>query len=99
MDEKIDLILLKLKELRTEVDEIKQLVESHRVEHGFQKMQDGGINANFGGDQQQPPQGPPTGMPPGMGGGGFGQGAGYQMPGQGMPMRQPMQDPTRPPGM
>ena len=95
MDEKIDLILLKLKELRTEVDEIKLLVESHRVEHGFQKMQDGGINANFGGDQQQPPQGPPTGMPPGMGGGGMG--AGYQMPGMGAP---PMGgDASRPPGM
>ena len=54
------------------------------MEHGFDKMQDGGVNRNFGG---------PSGMPPGMGGGGMDRG--YGMPGMG----SPMQDPSRPPGM
>ena len=55
------------------------------MEHGFEKMQDGGVNRNFGG---------PTGMPPGMGSGG-GMDRGYGMPGMG----SPMSDPSRPPGM
>ena len=89
MEDKLDLILLKIKTLERKIDDISKTVEAHRVEHGFEKMQDGGINRNFGGA--------PQGMP-GSGGGGMmppGMGAGYQMPGQGMPM----QDPSRPPGM
>ena len=85
MEDKLDLILLKIKTLERKIDEITKTVEAHRVEHGFSKMQDGGVNANFGGQPQNMP-----GMP-GMGG----MGQGYQMPGQGMPM----QDPSRPPGM
>ena len=65
MEDKIDLILYKLKDLKKEIDEIKAIVNAHRVEHGFAKMQDGGVNAQFGGQQQQ--SGPP-GM---MGGGGM----------------------------
>ena len=66
MEDKIDLILYKLKDLQKELAEIKSTVEAHRVEHGFEKMQPGGVNRQFGGggDQQQ---GPP-GMPPGMAG-------------------------------
>tara|TARA_S200000501_G_C20791272_1_gene729640 strand:+ start:130 stop:405 length:276 start_codon:yes stop_codon:yes gene_type:complete len=91
MEDKIDLILYKLKDLKKEIDEIKAIVNAHRVEHGFAKMQDGGVNAQFGGQQQQ--SGPP-GM---MGGGGMpGMGGGYQRPGMGAP---PQQDPSRPPGM
>tara|TARA_B100000941_G_scaffold46466_1_gene29011 strand:- start:1882 stop:2148 length:267 start_codon:yes stop_codon:yes gene_type:complete len=88
MEDKLDLILLKIKTLERKIDDITKTVEAHRVEHGFEKMQDGGINRNFGGS--------PSGMP-GSGGGMMppGMGAGYQMPGQGMPM----QDPSRPPGM
>jgi len=85
MEDKIDLILYKVKELQKELAEIKATVEAHRVEHGFQKMQDGGINANFGAPTQSGPPG--MGMP--------GMGAGYQQPGMGAPM----QDPSRPPGM
>ena len=85
MEDKIDLILYKLKDLQKEIAQIKETVEAHRVEHGFEKMQDGGINRNFGG---------PTGMPPGMGSGG-GMDRGDGMPGMG----SPMQDPSRPPGM
>jgi len=87
IDDKLELILLKIKEIDKKLDTITKTVESHRLEHGFQKMQDGGINQQFG----DTPQGPPTGMPPGMGG----MGQGYQMPGMG----SPMQDPSRPPGM
>ena len=85
MEDKLDLILLKIKTLERKIDEITKTVEAHRLEHGFEKMQDGGINRNFGG---------PTGMPPGMGSGG-GMDRGYGMPGMG----SPMSDPSRPPGM
>ena len=88
MEDKLDLILLKIKTLERKIDEISKTVEAHRVEHGFEKMQDGGINRNFGGSPQGMPASGGGMMPPGMG-------AGYQMPGQGMPM----QDPSRPPGM
>tara|TARA_B100001996_G_C18289264_1_gene450101 strand:+ start:98 stop:376 length:279 start_codon:yes stop_codon:yes gene_type:complete len=88
--DQLDLILLKVKDLDKKINKIQETVESHRLEHGFQKMQDGGINQPFAGE---PNQGPPTGMPPGMGG----MGAGYQMPGMGAP---PMGgDASRPPGM
>ena len=84
MEDKIDLILYKLKDLQKELAEIKQTVEAHRVEHGFEKMQTGGVNKNFG-QVGQVPQGPP----------GMGMGQGYNMPGSGMPMN----DPSMPPGM
>ena len=76
-------MMKKLKDLKKELDEVKAIVEAHRVEHGFAKMQDGGVNANFGGQQQ--------GGPPGMGGmngGGMPMGAG------GMPPPQPPQAPA-----
>ena len=92
MEDKIDLILYKLKDLKKEIEEIKAIVEAHRVEHGFAKMQDGGVNANFGGQQQQ---GPPGMMGGGMPMGGPGMGGGYQQPGMGAPMS----DPSSPPGM
>jgi len=91
MEDKIDLILYKLKDLKKEIDEIKAIVNAHRVEHGFAKMQDGGVNSQFGGQQQS---GPPGMM--GGGGGMPGMGGGYQRPGMGAP---PQQDPSRPPGM
>ena len=78
MEDKIDLILYKLKDLKKEIEEVKAIVEAHRIEHGFAKMQDGGINANFGGQTQ--------GGPPGMG-------AGYQQPGMGAPMQDPSRPP------
>lgn len=84
MEDKIDLILYKLKDLQKELAEIKQTVEAHRVEHGFEKMQTGGVNKNFG-QVGQVPQGPP----------GMGMGQGYNMPGSGMPI----DDPSMPPGM
>mgnify|MGYP001223376703 CR=1 FL=1 len=90
MEDKIDLILYKLKDLQKELAEVKATVESHRVEHGFEKMKPGGVNRQFGGDQEMT-QGPP-GMPPGMGSGG-GMDFGYGMPGSGMPI----DDPSMPP--
>ena len=92
MEDKLDLILLKIKTLERKIDDISKTVEAHRVEHGFAKMQDGGVNANFGGQQQQ---GPPGMMGGGMPMGGPGMGGGYQQPGMGAPMS----DPSRPPGM
>jgi len=97
MEDKLDLILLKIKTLERKIDDITKTVEAHRIEHGFAKMQDGGVNQQMGG-------GTPAGMPGsgGMSGGnGFpgmgmpGMGGGYQQPGMGAPQ----QDPSRPPGM
>ena len=85
MEDKLDLLLSKLNKLEETILEMKETIDAHRVEHGFAKMQDGGVNRNFGG---------PSGMPPGMGSGG-GMDRGYGMPGMG----SPMQDPSRPPGM
>ena len=89
MEDKIDLILYKLKDLQKELIEIKSTVEAHRVEHGFEKMQPGGVNRQFGGggDQQQDLH-----MPSYMGSGG-GMDFGYGMPGSGMPI----DDPSMPP--
>ena len=92
MEDKLDLLLAKLIKLEKTIESMKTTMEAHRVEHGFAKMQDGGVNANFGGQQQQ---GPPGMMGGGMPMGGPGMGAGYQQPGMGAPMS----DPSRPPGM
>ena len=88
MEDKIDLILYKLKDLQKELADIKSTVEAHRVEHGFEKMQPGGVNKNFGGDAMSSH----SNMPPGMGSGG-GMDFGYGMPGSGMPI----DDPSMPP--
>ena len=40
MEDKLDLILLKIKTLERKIDEITKTVEAHRLEHGFEKMQD-----------------------------------------------------------
>ena len=92
MEDKLDLLLSKLNKLEETILEMKETIDAHRVEHGFAKMQDGGVNANFGGQQQQ---GPPGMMGGGMPMSGPGMGGGYQQPGMGAPM----QDPSRPPGM
>ena len=92
MEDKLDLLLAKLIKLEKTIESMKTTMEAHRVEHGFAKMQDGGVNANFGGQQQQ---GPPGMMGGGMPMGGPGMGGGYQQPGMGAPMS----DPSRPPGM
>ena len=100
MEDKLDTILLKLSKLQKSVDALKEVMDAHKVEHGFAKMQDGGVNAQFTGQQSPPgmggggmPMGGGGGMPQGMPGMGQGMGQGYQMPGQGMPI----DDPTRPP--
>ena len=95
MEDKLDLLLAKLIKLEKTIESMKATMEAHRVEHGFAKMQDGGVNAQFTGQQSPPGMGGggmPQGGPPGIG---HGMGQGYQLPGQGMPM----QDPSRPPGM
>ena len=81
----LELMLAKINKLEQAINSMKETMEQHRLEHGFDKMQDGGVNRNFGG---------PSGMPPGMGSGG-GMDRGYGMPGMG----SPMSDPSRPPGM
>ena len=51
---------------------MKETIEAHRVEHGFEKMQDGGVNGQFGQSMERP-MGPMVVMPwygyGGMGGG------------------------------
>ena len=98
MEDKLDTILLRLSKLQKTVDSLKESMYAHKVEHGFAKMQDGGVNAQFTGQQSPPGMGGMPmgggGMPQGMPGMGQGMGQGYQMPGQGMPMRD---DPSRPP--
>ena len=98
MEDKLDLLLSKLNKLEETILEMKETIDAHRVEHGFAKMQDGGGNAQFTGQQSPPGMGGMPmgggGMPQGMPGMGQGMGQGYQMPGQGMPMRD---DPSRPP--
>jgi len=81
----LELMLAKINKLEKAINSMKETMEQHRLEHGFDKMQDGGVNRNFGG---------PSSMPPGMGSGG-GMDRGYEMPGMG----SPMSDPSRPPGM
>ena len=107
MEEKIELILLKLKSIEKKVDNVMATVESHRIEHGFQKMQDGGINANFENPENNGSSWPRQGMPPGMPGQSSqqGLGQGYQTPGWGQPPQHPpgfgpgQNDPSRPPDM
>ena len=96
MEDKLDLLLSKLNKLEETILEMKETIDAHRVEHGFAKMQDGGVNRQF--DQSM--GGPMGGQ---MGGGG-----GYQMPMGGGPMGgnpmgpgmagMPGPDPSRPPG-
>ena len=66
MEDKLDTILLRLSKLQKTVDALKESMDAHKVEHGFAKMQDGGVNAHFTGQQSPPGMG---GMP--MGGGGM----------------------------
>ena len=82
----LELLVAKVSKLERSIDAMMKTMEEHKLEHGFDKMQDGGVNKNFGADM--------SGMPPGMGGG-VGMDRGYGMPGMG----SPMQDPSRPPGM
>ena len=96
MEDKLDLLLSKLNKLEETILEMKETIDAHRVEHGFAKMQDGGVNRQF--DQSM---GGPMGQGP-MGGQMNG-GGGYQMPGMGGPMGpgmggMPGPDPSRPPG-
>tara|TARA_B100000029_G_scaffold14817_1_gene15299 strand:- start:2161 stop:2457 length:297 start_codon:yes stop_codon:yes gene_type:complete len=97
MEEKLDIILLKIRELKVELDEVKEAIESHRLEHAFQGAPGsdqvgplGGMTPGSGNQGGIP--GVPQPMHPGMGGG-------YQSPGQGMPPSgfPPMQDSSRPP--
>lgn len=87
----LELLVAKVSKLEKSIEELKATMESHKAEHGFDKMQPGGINKNFGQDNNTP-QGMPMGGPPGMGGG---MDRGYGAPGMG----SPMSDPSMPPGM
>jgi hypothetical protein len=91
MEDKLDLMLAKIMQLEKSINAMQETMEAHRVEHGFAKMQDGGVNSQFGDTQMGGggyPQGGPMGGMPGMGGG-------MQMPGPGIGGP----DPSRPPGM
>ena len=44
MEDKLDLLLSKLNKLEETILEMKETIDAHRVEHGFAKMQDGGVN-------------------------------------------------------
>ena len=98
MEDKLDLLISKLNKLEETILEMKETIDAHRVEHGFAKMQDGGVNGQF--DQSM---GGPMGSQGPMGGQ-MGGGGGYQMPMGGGPMGpgmagMPGPDPSRPPGM
>ena len=86
----LELLIAKVNKLEKSIDAMMKTMEEHKLEHGFGKMQDGGVNARFGGGSS--PSGMPMGGPPGMGGG---MDRGYGSPGMGAPMS----DPSRPPGM
>ena len=47
MEDKLDLLLSKLNKLEETILEMKETIDAHRVEHGFAKMQDGGVNSQF----------------------------------------------------
>ena len=47
MEDKLDLLLSKLNKLEETKLEMKETIDAHRVEHGFAKMQDGGVNRQF----------------------------------------------------
>ena len=80
----LELMLAKINKLEQAIYSMKETLDAHRVEHGFQKMQDGGVNSQFGGATSG------YGMGGGMTGMGGPMGPG---PGIGGP------DPSRPPGM
>ena len=46
----LELMLAKINKLEQAINSMKETLDAHRVEHGFQKMQDGGVNSQFGGD-------------------------------------------------
>lgn len=62
MEEKLDLILIKLKNLETKLEEVSQSLNAHRTEHTLQKV--------TGSQMQGPPGMPPAGGGPGGYGGG-----------------------------
>ena len=98
MEDKLQILIEKVSKLEKSIDAMMKTMESHRAEHGFSKMQDGGVNAQVGQPRMgQPGMGGPNGggMQQGMGGGMPGMGGGYQMPGMG----GGGPDPSRPPGM
>ena len=98
MEDKLQILIEKVSKLEKSIDAMMKTMESHRAEHGFSKMQDGGVNAQYGQPGMgQPGMGGPNGggMQQGMGGGMPGMGGGYQMPGMG----GGGPDPSRPPGM
>ena len=41
MEDKLDLMLAKIMQLEKSIDAMRQTMEQHRVEHGFDKMQPG----------------------------------------------------------
>jgi|TARA_B100001093_G_scaffold217125_1_gene208349 hypothetical protein len=83
----LELLIAKVNKLEKSIDAMMKTMEEHKLEHGFDKMKDGGVNRNFGSTM-----GGPMGGPPGMGGG---MDRGYGMPGMGAPMS----DPSMPPGV
>ena len=83
----LELLIAKVNKLEKSIDAMMKTMEEHKLEHGFDKMEDGGVNRNFGSTM-----GGPMGGPPGMGGG---MDRGYGMPGMGAPMS----DPSMPPGV
>jgi hypothetical protein len=62
MEEKLDLILIKLKNLEEKLNSVSAALDAHRTEHTLQKV--------TGSQMQGPPGMPPTGGGPGGYGGG-----------------------------
>tara|TARA_Y100000004_G_scaffold186969_1_gene239158 strand:- start:2134 stop:2364 length:231 start_codon:yes stop_codon:yes gene_type:complete len=69
MEEKIDIILIKLKRLERTLDQLKEDFNTHRMEHSFSQGPGGGMPMGGGGpDGGMPMQGGPP-MPGGVQGG------------------------------
>lgn len=85
MEEKLDLLLIKLQKLEDKIDEVKFAIEAHRTEHSLSKgpgmgQAPPGMPHSGGTPGGYQPGGIPFG-PPDMGGGGMGGGVPFGPPG------------------
>ena len=85
MEEKLDLLLIKLKKLEDKIDEVKFAIEAHRTEHSLSKgpgmgQAPPGMPHSGGTPGGYQPGGVPFG-PPDISGGGMGGGVPFGPPG------------------
>tara|TARA_B100000524_G_scaffold52816_1_gene24753 strand:- start:213 stop:476 length:264 start_codon:yes stop_codon:yes gene_type:complete len=73
----LELLVAKVSKLEKSIDAMMKTMEEHKLEHGFGKMKDGGIDPS-----QQRQHNMNTNAPPGMG---MPMDQGYNQPGMGAP--------------